>query len=158
MQAEALNTRIKLLLERGEVDEALAAFDQLATLVPESPEVKARKEKLAAEWKPKDDEHAKARLYLTRTWPALATAQDLKDSLPTLRTAVDACKKAGDRFAFRKLLTVLGGFPAKLNELTKDLDPNADADRKVLEDVRAVRDFVTKLETELTDYLKANPQ
>jgi hypothetical protein len=159
VQAQALNTRITLLLQRGEVDEALAAYDQLATLVGDNQraEVKTRRDKLAAEWKPKDDEHARARLYLTQTWPSLSAAADLNDSLGTLRTAVDRCKQHGDKYAFRKLLTALGGIPAKLTDLTKDLDPNNDADRKVFDDVKKVRDFVTKLEPELIEFLKANP-
>jgi tetratricopeptide (TPR) repeat protein len=158
VQAQAVNSRITLLLTNGEVEEALAAFDQLLTLVPEqAAEIKGRKEKLATEWKPKDDEHAKARQYLLATWPALTTAQDLKDSLARLRTDVETCKKRGDKYAFRKLLTVLGGFEAKLTELTRDLDPNADADRKTIEDVKVVREVVAKIEAEIVEYLKANP-
>jgi len=154
VQAQSLNTRISLLLAAGEVEEALAAYDQLATLLPDSADVKARKAKLAAEWKPKDEAHAKARDYLLKTWPALATIADLKDSLPQLRTAVDTCKKAGDRHAFRRLLGVLGGTPAKVSDLTKDLDPNADADRKALTDARTILDVVGKMDQELVEYLK----
>lgn len=154
VQAQSLNTRISLLLAAGEVEEALAAYDQLATLLPDNADVKARKAKLAAEWKPKDEAHAKAREYLLKTWPALATIADLKDSLPQLRTAVDTCKKAGDRHAFRRLLGVLGGTPAKVSDLTKDLDPNADADRKALTDARTILDVVGKMDQELVEYLK----
>ena len=157
VQAEALNTRISLLLARGEVDEALAAYDQLATIAPENTEVKTRREKLATEWKLKDDEHAKARQYLVTTWPALATAQDLKESLPQLQRAVDVCKKANDKHAFRKFINVLGGLPTKLSEQVASLDPNSDGDRKALDDVKVVREQIAKLENELTEYLKANP-
>lgn len=157
VQAQSLNTQISLLLARGEVDEALGAYDQLVTLVPDSPEVKARRDKLAAEWKPKDGEHAKAREYLLKTWPALATVPDLKESLPQLRAAVDACKAARDKYAFRRLLGVLGGFPAKLTELIKDLDPNNAADLKAVQDAMAVREVIGKLEPEVAEFLKANP-
>ena len=154
VQAQSLNARINLLLAGGEVEEALAAYDQLATLQPNDPAIKARKEKLAAEWKPKDTEHAKHREYLIKTWPAVATIGDLKESLPQLRAALDACKKAGDRHAFRRLLGILGAFPAKLTDLIKDLDPNADADRKTLGDAKVVRDVVAKLEQEVVEFLK----
>ena len=133
----------------GEVEEALAAFDQLATLLPNDATIKARKEKLAAEWKPKDEAHAKARDYLLKTWPALATIPDLRDSLPQLRTAIDTCKKAGDRHAFRRFLGILGGFPAKLSELIKDID-----DRKSADDAKATREVVGKLEQEVVEFLK----
>ena len=154
LQASSLNARINLLLAGGEVDEALAAYDQLATLQPNNADIKTRKEKLAAEWKAKDADHAKAREYLIKTWPAVATIADLKDSLPQLRTAIDACKKAGDKHAFRRLLGVLGGFPAKLTDLVKDLDPNADADRKMILEVKMIRDVVAKLEQEVVESLK----
>jgi tetratricopeptide (TPR) repeat protein len=157
VQAQAVNTRINLLLARGEVEEALAAYDQLLTLLPDDADVKARRDKLAAEWKPKDDEHMKAREYMTKTWPALATITDLRDSLPRLRSAVDACKKAGDKYAFRRFLSVLGGLPAKLGELIKDLDASAAGDLKLLNDVKSIREVVGKLEQEVVVYLKENP-
>lgn len=156
VQAQAVNTRINLLLARGEVDEALAAYAQLVTLLPDDAEVKSRRDKLAAEWKPKDDAHAKAREYMTKTWPALATITDLRDSLPQLRNAVDACKKAGDKYAFRRFLSILGGFPTKLAELIKDLDAGAAGDLKLLEDVKSIREVVGKLEQEIVEYLKKN--
>ena len=154
VQAQALNARINLLMAEGEVDEALAAYDQLATLIPNNPEVKTRKEKLAAEWKPKDAEHAKARDYLLKTWPALATVQDIKDSLGQLRTATDVCKKAKDKYAFRRFLGILGGFPNKLLELTKDLDPNAAGALKILQDVKSIGEVAAPLEKDLADFLR----
>ena len=157
VQAQAVNARISLLLANGEIDEALTAYDQLATLLPESTDVKPRRDKLAAEWKPKDADHAKAREYLLATWPTLATAADIKDSLPHLRTAVDTCKKAGDKYSFRRFLGVLGGFPAKLKGLIKDLDPNAAADLKALQDAKAALDVVGKLDPEIAEFLRANP-
>jgi tetratricopeptide (TPR) repeat protein len=154
VQAKTLSLRIDLLLASGEVEEALAAYDQLATLAPNDPTIKARKEKLAVEWKPKSPEHEKAREYMLKTWPAVATIADLKESLPQLRSAVDTCKKAGDRHAFRRLLGILGGFPAKLTDLIKDLDPNSDADRKTLGDAKVIRDVVGKVEQDVVEYLK----
>lgn len=157
LQAEALNTRIGLLLARGDVDEALGAYDQLVTLRPDDAGVKDRREKLRAEWKPKTDEHAKARDYLLRTWRALGTVQDYKESLGTLRNAVETCKKAGDKYAFRKLMGVFSDFAVKLNDLVAPLDGNSDSDRKALEDAKSVREQVGKLEQEVADFLKANP-
>lgn len=156
VRAESLNARVNLLLAGGEVEEALAALDQLATLLPNDAGIKARREKLAAEWKPKDEQHAKEREYMLKTWPAVATISDIKDSLPRLRAAIDACKKAGDKLAFRRFLGILGGFPTKLNDLVKDLDPNADSVRKTLEDAKIVRDLVAKTETEVIAFLKQN--
>ena len=58
------------------------------------------------------------------------------------------------RHAFKRLLGVLGGIPAKVSDLTKDLDPNADADRKALTDARTILDVVGKMDQELVEYLK----
>ncbi len=154
LQAQTLNARINLLLAGGDVEEALTALDQLATLAPNDPSIKSRKEKLEAEWKPKSPEHAKAREYLLKTWPAVATINDLNDSLAPLRQAVAVCTKAGDRHAFRRLLVILGGFPTKLTDLIKDLDPNADADRKALGSAKVIRDVVSKVEQDVIEFLK----
>ena len=153
VQAEALNARIKLLLSGGEVDQALAAYDQLIALVPESAEVKARRAALAAEWKVKDDAHQQARDYLLKTWPAVATIQDFKDSLPLVRKEVDALKKNGDKWAVRKLLVAFSTAGVKLNELVTTLDPASEADKKLLADANAVGKALAALETELRTFL-----
>jgi hypothetical protein len=139
------------------VDEAINAYDQLVTLRPDDAAVKDRREKLKAEWKPKGDEHAKARDYLLRTWKALGTIQDYKESLGTLSNAVETCKKAGDKYAMRKLLTGFNDFAVKLNDLITPLDGNSDSDRKALEDAKSIRVVVGKLEQEVADFVKANP-
>jgi tetratricopeptide (TPR) repeat protein len=157
LQAEGLNTRIGLLLARGDVDEAINAYDQLVSLRPDDAAVKDRREKLKAEWKPKSDEHAKARDYLLRAWPALGTIQDFKESLGTLRNAVETCEKAGDKYAFRKLLAVFSNFAVKLTDLITPLDGNSDSDRKALEDAKTIREQVGTLEQKVANFLKANP-
>jgi tetratricopeptide (TPR) repeat protein len=154
VKAESVAARINLLLAGGEIEEALAAYDQLATLLPGDPSVKERRAKLAAEWKPKDAEHEKARNYMLKTWPALGTIADLKDSLPLLRAAVETCKKAGDKHAFRRLMGVFGGFPSKLADLIKDLDGGSDGDRKTLSDAKTVRDVVANVEKDVVEFLK----
>ena len=85
---------------------------------------------------------------------ALATVTDIKDGLSQLRTAIDLCKKANDKYAFRRLLGILGGFPTKLAELSKDLDPNASSDLKTIQDVRAIGEVLGPLEKEIADVLK----
>src|SRR5207253_681903 len=146
VQAQALNTRIGILLAGGDIDEAINAYNQLVTLVPDNPEVAARREKLKAEWKPKSEEHAKARDFLLKTWPALGTVQDFQDNLPALRTNVEVCKKAGDKYAFRKLQSLFSTFAVKLDELTKTLDPNSEADRKTLDQSKTIQEVIGKLE------------
>ena len=66
LQALELLGRINILLGRGEVEEALNAYDQVVTLLPGNAEKKAQQAKLKADWAPKNDAHAKARDYLLK--------------------------------------------------------------------------------------------
>jgi tetratricopeptide (TPR) repeat protein len=153
VQAEALNARIKLLLSAGDVDQALAAYDQLLLLLPDDAQVKARRAQLAGEWKVKDDAHQKARDYLLKTWPAVATVADFKDSLGQLRAAVDVCKTSGDKWTARRLLTVLSAAVSKLIEQTQSLDPAVEADRRLIADSNAVSKAFTALEQDLRAFV-----
>jgi tetratricopeptide (TPR) repeat protein len=157
VQAEALAERIKLLLGRGDVDEAINAYDQLVTLANEGDEaakVREARDKLKADWKPKSPAHAKARDYLLKTWPGVATIPDFKDSLPQIGAAVDECMKAGDRYTLRKLLSIFTGSIVKLKELTEPLDQNADADRKLASQARDVGEAMAALEARIQKFVK----
>jgi hypothetical protein len=153
VQAEAINARIAIHLSTGEVEQALAAYEQLIALLPDNPEVKAQRDKLAAEWKAKDEAHLKARDYLLKTWPAVSSIPDFKDSLPQLRAAVDACKKHGDKWTLRKLLAVFGTAAPKLNEQAAALDPASDADRKLLADANNAGKVLAAMEQELRGFI-----
>jgi len=155
VQAEALITRLTLLLGRGEVEEAINAYDQLVTLLPDNADVKAKRDRLKAEWAPKSDAHAKAREYLLRKWPGVATIADYKDSLTELGRAVEECKKNGDRYTLRKLLTIFTTAGVKLNDLVTPLDPNADGDRKLADDAKTVIASLATLEVSITEFVDA---
>ena len=157
VQAEALGARITLLLGRGDVDEAINAYDQLITLLAnddDAKKVRAARDKLKEEWKPKSAAHAKARDYLLKTWPAIATIPDFKDSLPQLGAAVEECMKNGDRFTLRKLLTIFTASIVKLKELTEPLDQNADADRRLATDATSVGETMAALETRIREFVE----
>jgi hypothetical protein len=156
VQAQALSTRIKVLIERGEVDEAFVVFDQLATLVPDNADVKARRDKLKAAWATKSPEHAKAREFLIKTWPALASIPDWRDNLPTLTKSVAECKTANDKLALRKFRASLADMPVKLTDLTQPLDSAIDSDRRLIADARLIRDALEKFDTELLEFLKGS--
>ena len=154
VQAQAINARIAILLASGDVDEALAAYDQLFALLPGDAEVKKRKDELAAQWKIKDDAHQKARDYILKTWPAIATIPDFDESLKHIRTAVDVCKKHGDKLTIRKLLTVFPTAAVKLNELVAPLDPASEADRKLAKTAEGVGKVMGALEQELRKFVE----
>jgi hypothetical protein len=153
VQAQAVNARIPLLLTDGKVEEALAAYDLLVTLLPDDADVKARRERLAAEWKVKDDAHQRARDYLLTTWPAVSTIPDFKESLGQVGAAVEVCKKHGDKWTARRLLTAFSAAGAKLNELTQPLDGAVEADRKLLTDANAVLKRLAAIEQDLRAFI-----
>lgn len=150
VQAEALNVRIRTLIGGGEIDEAITAYDQLLTLVGNDPETKARRDRLADEWKTKSEEHAKAREYLLQTWPKAATAADLKDSLPRVRSAVDALKAAGDRHALRRFARHLAGVPTRVEELAR-VHENNPTELNALRETAAV---LARLDQEVVEFLR----
>ncbi len=154
LQAEEINERIKSLLARGDVDEALAAYDQLFALLPGDAVVKRRKDELAAEWKVKDDAHQKARDYLLKTWPAVATIQDFEESTTRVRDAVAVCKRHGDKLTLRKLLTVFSTAIVKLNDLVAPLDPASEADRKLFKAAETAGREMAKIEEDLRAFVK----
>jgi tetratricopeptide (TPR) repeat protein len=154
VQADAANVQIGILVSRGDIDEALVAYDRLVTLLPDNPEIKARREKLRAEWQPRSPEHAKARDYLFKAWPGLNTLAEFRAELGNFRAAVEVCKASGDRHGLRKVLTSLPAFAGKLEEQIKALDPATEAGTKGLDDAKAVRDEMVKLEQEIQDALR----
>lgn len=153
IQADSLRERVRVALTRGDVDEAINVYDLLVTLLPDNPEVKTKRDQLKAAWVPKSPEHARARDYLLKTWPAVSTIPDFKDSLPAIGSAVDECIKHGDHYALRKLLTVFSGAAVKLNELTAGLDPNIESDRKLATDASKVSEALAALEIKINEFL-----
>jgi tetratricopeptide (TPR) repeat protein len=150
LQAHTLTTRITFLLGRGDVDEAIAAYGQLAALLPADADVRARRDKLKADWAPKGDAHARAREYLLKTWPGLPPAE-LEDSLKRVEAEVEVCIKSGDRLGLRKLLTVFSGALAKLSEYVAALDPAADA--KAVASANKAGQALAALEARITAFV-----
>lgn len=157
VQADALRIRIKVLIERGEVDEALTVYDQLVTLLPDSAEVKTRRDQLRTMWTPKSPAHTKARDFMSKTWPALTSIQDMKDNVSALSVAMNTCIAANDRLGLRKLLAVLADATVRLPELIAPLDAASESDRKLINDAQHVTDMLKKIDTEAREFLKKNP-
>lgn len=156
IQAQALNARIAVLLGAGDVEEAIVAYDQLLTLLPDDAAKKAERDRLKAEWAPKSEAHAKARQYLLRTWAAVATIPDFRDSVPQLAREVQVCIDAGDRYTLRKLLTVFSAALVKLNDLVAALDPAADA--KLLDDAKKAGEALAGLEARVTEFVSGKKE
>src|SRR5262249_35789488 len=75
-----------------------------------------RLEKLKEAWKPKSDEHAKARAFIYDTWSKLEPRAVTKARVKEAQDALAACRKAKDPLGPRKLLAVAIGHARQLNK------------------------------------------
>lgn len=123
-RGQELATRIKDLLARGEVPEAIDAYDQLVKLFPSEDSYRDSREKLKAEWAPKDDVHRQARDVI-RTLAAAKTVDEFKAVNDLLRKAIPLLKAKKDRLGLRKLLNTYEPALSTFNELvlTQDRQP-----------------------------------
>lgn len=151
IQAQALNARIAVLLGSGDVEQAIGAYNQLLTLLPDDAAKKAERDRLVAEWAPKNEAHAKAREYLLKTWAAVATVPDFRDSIPQVTRDVQVCIDNGDKHTMRKLLTLFSAALVKLNDLVGVLDPTADA--KLIDDAKKAGEALAALEGKITEFV-----
>ncbi len=154
VQAQELLGRIEILLSRGDVDQALNAYDTLVSSMPDNADFKAKREKLKTDWNPKSDAHAKARNYLLKTWPAINSIPDFKESIKPLADAVDECKKNGDRYTLLKLLVIFSEAVVKLNDLAAPLNAANEADKKLLSDANVAGESLAAKESEIQDFIK----
>jgi hypothetical protein len=151
----------KLLKEQGagEGQEVLAAFEQARNFEKQAdygkaidlyekvlaktkePKLEQRLEKLKEAWKPKSDEHAKARSFIYDTWPKLEPRAVTKERVKEAQAALAVCRKVKDPLGPRKLLAVASLHSKQLSQQLKELQPTidtVDADRRLAEELTAV--------------------
>lgn len=152
-RARELGNRITQLVETGEIPEALDLYDQLFE-VTQQQEHKDQKMKLLAEWEPRDDDHRKAREYVTGTWRLAKTLTEFTDGLEPLRLAVATMVKHDDRLGLRNVLSSMEPAYAKLKEILDVLDQNSETDRPSVKAVQDMTAALRKLEEEGRTALK----
>ncbi len=157
IKAQSMANRIKLLIQQGDIDAALAAYDQLVAAAPANDEVKRRRDRLRKEWEPRSPAHAQAREFLAQTWPGLATLGDYQAAVPRLQQSVAAVKAAGDRLTFRRLLPAFAETYTRLARIGDALDGDNDADRKAAAELRTIAAAVRQAEKEAQEYLNTAP-
>lgn len=153
-RAKEVMARIRQHLEQGEGDEALAQYDDLVKQTGQA-DIKAARDKLAAEWAPKTEEQKKARAYLAGPWRRAATAQEMKAALPTVRESADALTKADDRHGLRGLLASLEPAYARIKDQSDRLSGDAPADRPVLQTLQDVLTALRDIEAKARQHVKA---
>lgn len=154
-RAKELAARIKEYLDAGDVPAALDLYDQLAA-VTKSDATKQQKAKLEAEWAPKSDAHKQARAFVVDTWRrGHDTLPAFVDALDKLGPAVEVLLKHDDRFGLRAVLASFEPAVAKLKEIVDSLDPNTEADKPKLEQVKEIRTKLEALDKKVRDGVRS---
>jgi hypothetical protein len=140
--------RIRRLIAAGEIDEALAEYDLLYDLTKQE-QTKEQKSRLAAEWKPRNDEHAKARDFVA-SWRKLDGPAAYETNIDALAAAAATLKSNRDRLGLRYLLTTLDQTGTKLVDFAGRLD-RSEADLAVVDKLKSLSAALTKIETDARD-------
>ena len=120
-RSQELADRIKEHLAHGDVPEALAAYDKLIELHPSEASYKDEREKLRAEWTPKNEAHRAARDSI-RSLGLAKTAEDFAAAAIAIKKAVPVLKKEKDRLGLRKLHNTFEPATAAIHELVLAAD------------------------------------
>jgi hypothetical protein len=153
-RAKELAERIKEQLVRGDVPEALDSYEKLINLRPGQQDLKDQREKLLAEWSPKDEEHRKARETVKR-WMTLKTFEEIREGIPELKKAVAVHIKRADKLGLRRLQNVFEPAYAVIGKLVNDADRTTEEGAKLLRAIDDLNDNVRRLEEDTRDALKA---
>jgi hypothetical protein len=147
-----LAERIKEYVARGDIDDALRAYDDLITLLPNQQDLKDQREKLQSEWAPKDEEHRKARTAFI-AWTKARTAADYKEAVGPLRAATEVFLRKKDRLGLRKLLNLLEPAVASIKTLIEEADANTEDGQQALKDLEAVSAEIRQIEQDAREFL-----
>jgi hypothetical protein len=148
-----LAERIKECIARGDVDDALRAYDDLIVLRPTEQELKDQRERLLSEWTPKDEEHRKAREAF-KAWTQAKTAAEYKEAAGPMGSAAEVFYRKQDKHGLRKLLNLLEPAQAALKALTEKADSNTEDGAQALKDIEAVHKQVREIDENARALLK----
>ena len=152
-RSKELAERIKELTARGDIPEALETYEKLINLLPAQQDLKDAREKLLAEWRPKDEDHRKARDAM-RKWGTLKTLDDYKDNVYELKRAAEVMAKKADKLGLRKLLNTFDDAYAKLGKMVTDTDATTEDGTKAVKEIQGVVDTVRGVEEGAREALK----
>jgi tetratricopeptide (TPR) repeat protein len=123
IRGKLLAERIAALRKRGDIPEAIDAYTQLIELFPANEEYKDDREKLKAEWAPKDDAHRQARDVI-RLLMAAKSGDDFKDVNEKLNVAIPMLKSKKDKLGLIKLNNTFEAGYSALRELISSVEKN----------------------------------
>ncbi len=144
-RAKELAERIKDYRSRGDIPEALESLDKLINLVPGDQKLKDEREKLQAEWVPKDDEHRKARDAMKK-WSAAKTFDDFKENIFLIKRAVEVLVRKEDKLGLRKLLNSFEPTYSALGKMLADTDGTTEDGAKTLKEMEQLKELIRAVE------------
>lgn len=146
-RAKELAERIKDYRARGDIPEALEALDKLVNLMPGDQKLKDEREKLQAEWAPKDDEHRKARDAM-RKWQLAKTLDEFKEQVFIIKRAVDILIRKGDKLGLRKLMNSFEPVYSILGKLLADTDGTTEEGAMTVKEMEKLIELIRVVEDE----------
>jgi hypothetical protein len=144
-RAKELAERIKEFRSRGDIPEALEALEKLINLVPGNQAIKDEREKLQAEWTPKDDEHRKARDVMKK-WAASKTYEEMKENAFPTKKAVSTLVAKADKLGLRKLLNSFEPIYSALGKMVADTDGTTEEGTKTLAEMEKLKELIRVIE------------
>lgn len=144
-RANEIQRDIAFYERRGEVQQALDKYDELIEFT-NLDEARERKKKLEAEGKPKSDEQAGLRNYLTETWAKVISREEFDAALPKLRQTVESLGKLDDKYGMRLAVTHIEGAYTRLGDLLVGLDSDFSEDKEKLLAVKKTMDALREVE------------
>ncbi|QEL14618.1 hypothetical protein [Limnoglobus roseus] len=152
-RAKELAERIKELTARGDIPEALESYDKLINLLPGQQDLKDAREKLLAEWRPKDEDHRKARDVMKK-WATLKTFDDYKETVFELKRAAELMARKADKLGLRKLLNTFDPAIAALGKMVTDADTTTEDGAKTVKEAQSLVDLIREIEEQARRDLK----
>jgi hypothetical protein len=141
----------------AEFGEALKFYKQVLEAGIKDPQMEKyakHVKKLEAAWAVKGPEHEAARKFIYESWPALEP-DELKREIPRARDALEACRKAGDKYSPQKLAKIALIHDGKLKQKKAALNPDQNQeDVKTAQDIEATLDDLAKLLVEVNAVLQ----
>ena len=140
------------------IDDALAKYDQVLQEGYQDEALKKHVDMLHQEWKPKNEDHRKARAFLYDVWPTLNDA-GLKERFTEAKAAVETCKTAGDWRTLTKFSRATEAHFVRMKQEADKLRPDINVDdEKPAKLIQDVTDGLSPLVRDVDAYLKARPK
>lgn len=150
-QLLALVRRAEREADDADYDKALATYGEVLTASGDWPEVRKRRDELAAAWVLRDGKHRKAREFVYQKFGRGETAAELTKQVTDAKSAMGEFKRVSDKLSPRKLYLEL----IKLADRLGKMGDEARADAVRLAEVKELAAAVQALFSEVEEAIRA---